>query len=292
MNELKTTLVLPAQDLKVLTTFEVRGNQLKEEALKLTVDKASDILTANSLFKQIQLTVRDIESHRKLMVTPFNNFVDQINGLAKEVSQSTAEAKLLVSEKLLAYNEKIEIERKEKAEIETKALREQQIREEKERKERDDAERKKRDAEEARLAEIERLQEVERQKINTETNALKKQQLEMEATKLAEEKKLEQQRIENEQAGRKIEQDRLDIEYQRKQMEVDEEKRKQAKLQEAIDKENKPKGLHSRYGYEIVDEEKVPRQYCTPDSKKINEAIKLGILTIEGLLIKENKRIQ
>lgn len=37
----------------------------------------------------------------------------------------------------------------------------------------------------------------------------------------------------------------------------------------------------------VVDPEQVPREYCSPDQKKINEAVKLGVREIAGVEIKE-----
>jgi vacuolar-type H+-ATPase subunit I/STV1 len=47
---------------------------------------------------------------------------------------------------------------------------------------------------------------------------------------------------------------------------------------------------HTRkvWKYKVIDEGKVPRQYCTPDGKKINAAIKGGMREIEGLEIWED----
>ena len=38
---------------------------------------------------------------------------------------------------------------------------------------------------------------------------------------------------------------------------------------------------------EIIDAEKIPREYCSPDMKKINEAIKMGTRTIPGVKVFE-----
>ena len=285
-------LTLPEKDLKVLTAFEVRGNQLKEEATKLVVANASDVLTANSLFKQTQLAEKDIEARRKEMVAPFNDFVKQINGLAKEVGNTTAEAKLIVSQKLLAYNEEQERIRREKAELEKKELEERRQKEENDRLEREAAEQKKRDEENARLKKIADEQAETQRKINTEQDLLKKKQAEIDAKNLEEQRKLEEQRIANEQVARQIKLDQEEVERQKKQMIEDEEKKKKAEAQAVIDAANKPKGLREGYKFDIVEEDKVPREYCSPDPVKIRAAIKKGVLTIQGLNIFEDKRIQ
>jgi len=40
----------------------------------------------------------------------------------------------------------------------------------------------------------------------------------------------------------------------------------------------------------IIDPDKVPREYCTPDQKLLNDAVKRGVRAIEGCLIEEDSR--
>lgn len=46
--------------------------------------------------------------------------------------------------------------------------------------------------------------------------------------------------------------------------------------------------IRKQWKAEIVDPEKVPREFCSPDMKKISEAIKMGIREIEGVRIFED----
>lgn len=55
---------------------------------------------------------------------------------------------------------------------------------------------------------------------------------------------------------------------------------------------NKVKGIMTVTKWEIVDEEKVPRQACSSDSKKINALIKLGHKNIDGIRIREEKVVR
>ena len=45
--------------------------------------------------------------------------------------------------------------------------------------------------------------------------------------------------------------------------------------------------LRKEWKGEIVDGEKVPREYCIPDQKLINQAVRMGVRTIEGVKIFE-----
>jgi hypothetical protein len=55
---------------------------------------------------------------------------------------------------------------------------------------------------------------------------------------------------------------------------------------------NKVKGIMTVTKWEITDEEKVPRQACSSDSKKINALIKLGHKSIDGIRIREEKVVR
>lgn len=54
----------------------------------------------------------------------------------------------------------------------------------------------------------------------------------------------------------------------------------------------KVKGITKRWTYEILDESQIPREFCSPDSKKINEAIKGGVREVPGLKIFEQEDVR
>ena len=56
--------------------------------------------------------------------------------------------------------------------------------------------------------------------------------------------------------------------------------------------DTKVKGILKRWTWELVDEEKVPKAFCTSDSKKINAAIKEGIRDIAGIRIFEESTVR
>lgn len=47
--------------------------------------------------------------------------------------------------------------------------------------------------------------------------------------------------------------------------------------------------MTSYWKYEIEDETQVPLAYCSPDSAKINAAIKAGVREIPGVRVYEDK---
>ena len=58
------------------------------------------------------------------------------------------------------------------------------------------------------------------------------------------------------------------------------------------EKQTKVKGMRKVMSFDVVDPNLVPRNYCSPDDKKIRAALKLGITEIPGLKIYETARVQ
>jgi len=285
-------LILQEYQLKQISVFTQKGLQLKAEAEKLAVESSSDLPNAQLLKKQAQALEKEIEMERKTLIFPFQDFVKQVNALATECAVPTEEAKLIISQKLLAYDEKVEAERKIRAEEERKRLEEARLKEEADRKAREEEEARLRKIEQDKLDAIRIEQERERARIALEQDANKKAQRELEAKRLEEEAKLEAQRVEIAQKQRLMEQQQKEIEAQKAEMARKEEEAKANALKEREEALNKVKGVRSAWTYDIENEEAVPRELCSPDSKKINAAIKAGLRVANGLRIFQDKRIQ
>jgi len=285
-------LILQEYQLKQISVFTQKGLQLKAEAEKLVVESAVDLPNALVLRKQIQGLEKEIEMERKTLVFPFQDFVKQVNALATECSLPAEQAKLIVTQKELAFNEKVEAERRIRAEEERKRLEAQRLAEEKAKAERDVEEARLRKIESDRLAAIAAEQERERARIALEQDANKRAQRELEAKRLEEEAKLEAQRVEIAQKQRLMEQQQKDIEAQKAEMTRKEEEAKANALKDREEALNKVKGVRTPWTYDIENEEAVPRELCSPDSKKINAAIKAGLRVANGLKIYQDKRIQ
>lgn len=290
--EKEQSLVVADWQLKQISIFTQKGLVLKEAAEKLSVETAVDLPNAQVLKKQIQMLEKDIESERKTIIFPYQDFVKQLNALASECVIPTEQAKLILSQKLLAYDEKVEAERRIRAEEERKRLEEARLKEEADRKAREEEEARLRKIEQDKLEAIRQEQERERARIALEQDAHKKAQRELEAKRLEEEAKLEAQRVEIAQKQRLMEQQQKDIDAQKARMEAEEAKEESKKLQERQDALNKVKGVRSPWTYEIENEALVPHELCSPDRKKINAAIKAGLRVANGLRIYQDKRIQ
>lgn len=244
-------------------TFIVLGKGLTEQANALEIIDDSRVLTATEILKQCQKAEKEIEDTRISIVKQPNDFVKMVNQLFKETEQPILQAKATIKTKIVKYNEELE---KKKREAEEKRLAEERARLaklEEERKEREEAERKIREAEEAKLAE-------ERKKLSAEQAKLEEEKLQLEREKrlLAEEKAREEEeaKLAEEKKAKEIEEARLMAE--------------------------KVKGISKRWTFEYVDENAVPRAYCSPDPVKIRAAIKAGVRTIGGLRVYEDTSVK
>ncbi len=290
--EKQQTLVVADWQLEQVSKFTTKGLALKAAAEELVINSAADLPSAQVLKKQFQALANEIDQEKKAITFPYRDFVKQLNALADECLVPTEQGRLVLDQKLLAFDEKVEAERREKAEIERKRLEELRLKEEAEKKARDEEEARLRKIESDRLAAIALEQERERARIALEQDANKRAQRELEAEKLAQEAKLEAQRVAIAQKEREMKEKQLEIEQQMKAMD--------AKAAEAGEKErlaqeeamNKVKGVRTGWTYDIENEAAIPRELCSPDSKKINAAIKAGLRVANGLRIYQDKRIQ
>lgn len=269
-----------------------KGLEIKTSASELVIKNSEDLQKSSAIFKLCQENLKEIEEGRKELITPHRDFVNQINKLAKKVSVSTEEAKLLVKEKILKYNQEQEKIRFEKAEKERKRLEKIRLKEDEDRLERKRIEDEKREKEEARLEKIRIGQEKAQAKIDEEKNENKRKEAQIEADRINAQAKIEADKLEIARKKRELDEERKQIEEDKKEA-----KRKalEAKQQEKRDKEeeaNKVKGMRTLTKYEIIDEDLVPRGFCSSDSKKINEAIKSGVKKIAGIKIFKEKSIR
>lgn len=292
MSEERTLAVVK----KDAAAFLAIGNNLVSKAEKAYIQMSEDVQIARAILKQCQEAEGDIESKRVEITKPLNDFIKEVNVLFKETTTPILTAKNTIKTKILAYEQEQE---RIKKEAEAKRFAEEQARLkrlEEERLERERIEAKKRAEEEAKLkAEQERLRKLEEARIEKEL--LAKKANEDEQKKIREE--AEKQRIDRELLEKEklqIEQAKRDAEEERKRLE---EEKKIIEAKKAADEEAamlaaklKVKGVRSRWSFEIVNEEEISRAYCSPDSKKINEAIKAGVREIKGLRIFEATNVQ
>lgn len=278
--------------LKKFNVFEAQGIEIKTKANDLIVKLPEHLTVANEMLKYCQTIERESELKRKEVIAPYNSFVKEVNDFVKEILKPTEESKLIIKSKILGYNEEQEKIRAEQAEVERKKLEEIRLAEEAEVKRRQDEERKIREAEEAKLDAIRKQQEEERKKIALEQDENKKKEMEIERRRLEEQAKIEEAKQEIEVKKREMEAEEKRIAEDRKRVEELKKIQEEKEKREQEEKENKVKGIRSIWKYDVTDENLVPREFCSPDSKKINEAIKKGITEIQGVKIYQSKDIR
>lgn len=269
--------------------FTREGNRLTTIANECEIVKREDMQSGTLILKECQQAEQDLEEKRREITKPLNDFVSEVNALFKETAVPILTAKNIIKTKILTFEQKQERIRKEE---EQKRFAEEQARLrklEEERLERERIELLKRQEEERKLrAEQERLRKLDEARIAKELKAQKMN--EEEAQKIrdeAEKQRLERVKLENEKL--EIERQKREAEEEKKRIEEEKKilKEKQLADIEASDREAqlKVKGVAKIWSWEIIDEESIPRPFCSPDSKKINEAIKKGIREITGLKI-------
>lgn len=277
-------------------SFVKEGNRLLEIAKEAQLVKKEDMQSASIILKECQIAEQDLEFKRLEITKPVNDFVKEVNTLFKETAVYILEAKNIIKTKILTFEQEQEKIRKEE---EQKRFAEEQARLKKleeERLERERIEKERREAEEKKLkAEQERLRKLEEERIEKELKAQQLNEAEMQRIKEeADKQRLEREALESERIA--IERQKREAEEEKKRLE--EEKRLLELRKIADEKERvrlaelKVKGIYKKWVWEIVDEEKIPRAFCSSDSKKINEAIKKGIREIDGLRIFESNLVR
>lgn len=291
MSETKQ-LSLREDQLTYLNQFTQKGLALKTQAETQVVEQASDLIMANQIFKQAQALRKDIKSNYKDVIFYYEDFIKQVRVLVDEVGQPGEQAELIISQKILAYNEKVENERRIEAEKEKARLEAVRLQEEETKAALDAEEARIRKIETDRLAKIAAEQEEQRRVIAKEQDANKRAQAEIESKRLEEEAKLEAERVRLDQQKRAMEQQQKDIDQQKKAMDDAVIAKEKADAQAVVDGANKVKGLRESLDFEILNENLIPRAFCSPDGVKIRAGIKSGLREIEGIKIFTKKRIQ
>lgn len=243
--------------------YKVMGQALKNQADLIRVMDNSDVERGRKILETCQMIEKTVEIKRKEVLNPVKDFVNLVNEIAKTALLPTNEAKSIIQKKLTTYSQEQQLKRIEE---ERKRLEEESKRQEvlfKEQKRREEEERAKRQKEEEEI----RLARVKQ---------------DAEEARLMEEKiKFEREKREFEEQKNK-EQEEKRLEEERKKIEDDLKKKSQ---------EEKVKGLRKRWTYKVDNEADIPREFCSSDSKKINEAIRKGIRQITGITIYQEETV-
>lgn len=300
-----------------ISELQATSNQLASVAKTIEITDSESLVEANKLIKDINAHKKLVETKRLELTQPLNNVIKQLIAKEKEVLLPLSEGKAEVGSKILDYNAEIErkrLEEERRIEKITDTIhdmfdmrvtipatidemgaslksyfselpeadqnnplikvafmttvgkltdRKNQLIEE----ERAAAERKRQEEEAARLAEEAKKQSAEEARIAAERKEIEDQKRAIEEEKL------------------QMERDKAEIEHQKELQKAEAEA---LKLQKASKKEAAaaPKtNAVTSVKFEIIDEDKVDRAFCSPDEKKIREYIRLGMTEIAGVRI-------
>ena len=208
-----------------------------------------------------------IELRRKEIVADPNEFVKSVNGFVKIFSDKLDDLEKTLKKKIADYQYKVELERREQERKQKEAAEALQKRLQAEA---DEANRKARE-EAMRKAEAEAKSKREREEAEARERGAKEAELKALAEK-AETERLEALRLAEENA-RKIEVEAPTV----LAPVVQEESR-------AVRAETGSSSYQAKkWKAEVVDASLVPPAYCSPDQKKLDEAVRAGMRTIAGV---------
>lgn len=313
-----------AKQVAAISKLQEVSNELQVKAKEAVVTDDASLKTANMLVKDINAHKKLVKEQRLALTQPLNNVVNQLIAKEKEVLLPLDEGKSEISTKILDYS--AEVERKRLEEIERVITITDKIESYfssilssaakvdgrgKELKEyftslsEDDqnnpsvkvafmttvgklTDRKNQIIEEER-AEAERTRQAEEQK---RLDAERAKQSEEEARIAAERKQVEDEKRAIEEEKAQMIRDKEELERQKEIQKAEAEalklEKEAAKVAAARPKTNQITSTK----FEIVDADAVMRDLCSPDEKKIREAIKLGIEDIAGVRIFEETKVR
>ena len=243
-----------AKTAELQVRYQRISQEISTKVENIRITSPEEVNTAVGLVKEIQFHEKEINSIRDGLVRPHNDFVKQINMLAKVLISPISISKLQLNSKLTEYNRRISEKVQEEA---------------------------------SRVASVEReaYENIETLRKTREANEM--------ALRGREEKYIGKSMISLEQ----VEIDRKAREEAEDKLRIKEEIALSKKLGKKLDRIETLRdnahvsGMQSRWSYEILDESKIDRAYCSPDSRKINDAIRAGVREITGVRIYEKKII-
>lgn len=228
--------------------FKAEAVRIATDAKALTVQDQESLNIAVMIGGNAKKIGKAIDAQRKAIILEPQEFVKGVNSIAKMITDQLDEAERTAKTKIGQYQARVEMERRER-----------------ERKAREEAEalQRKLDAE---VAEANRkAAEEARRKAEEEARARKASAAEIEAAK----KKAEEEAA------------KIAVVAPTVVSPVVQEAPKVTRTESGNAYQAK------RWVCRIVDEKKVPREYCEPSQKLLNDAVKMGTRIIDGCVIEE-----
>lgn len=275
-----------------LSPFEMRTRSLLDDATTYVIVSPIDAENARLKIKECIALEKEIEDARTSITKPVNDKLKEINNLAKQVTLPATEAKTILTSKINEFM--AEQERIRQAAL--KRLNDE-------------------------ILKIKSLETYEQLDLfvpsdEFENNEVIKSTLEIQRKAIEEKITAENERIRREQEQKKLEsekesmsieqqrlaEERIDLDRERRNIEAEKAKlgkekleAEQAKQLAEVEKQSeaaKVTWTRVQMKREIVDETLVPRELCSPDSKKINAYMKNWIKNIPWINVWEEKIIR
>jgi uncharacterized membrane protein YqiK len=229
--------------------YLIRVEKMKRDAENVEVENDESLKYAVALGGEAKKIVKGLDAKRKDVTAEASDFVKSVNGFVKMFTDSLDTVEKTLKKKIGDYQYKVELERREQ---ERKAREATEALQRKLREEAEEANRKAREeaariAEEAARARAASQAEIDAARKKAEEEAKRN---EIEAPTVMAPVIPEVQKVTHTETGTSS--------YQVKSWKA-----------------------------EIINEAEVPREYCSPDMRKINDAVKMGAREVKGVRIYE-----
>jgi hypothetical protein len=231
--------------------YLVKVNGMVRDAEALEVNDEDRLKFAVALGGEAAKISKRIDAKRKDVTAEASDFVKAVNGFCKDYMDRLADVVTITKKKISSYQYQQELERRKQEEAARKAAEELQAK-------------LKAEAEEANR----KAREEARKKAEEEARAKKASEAEIEAAR----KKAEEEAAKHEIAAPTVVAPVMPA-------------------QEKVTRTETGAAAHIRkvWKAEILSAADIPREYCSPDIKKINDAIKMGVREIPGVRIYEDQ---
>jgi hypothetical protein len=306
--ELKKT---EEQMLAQVDPLMATSQELLARANKLEITNDEELKSATALKKEITAQAKTVNELRFEITRPLDELKDRILSKEKEILVPLSEARNDIASKILAYEEELERIRKEEEDriigITTELMRympfpaltdvkkiEERIKEF--------------DQEFGKLAEADQNNprikavyiDVSSQLVFHQAKVVEEAKTAAERARLDEEAKTQsEERRKIEAEKQQIEEDKRKIEREKQELAAQQEADRLRKIADAKAEEEakalakRPKtAIRTDTKFEVTDIEAVPRELCSPDDKKIRQAVANGAKEIPGVRIYQEKAVR
>lgn len=275
-----------------LSPFEIRTRSLLDEATTYVIVSPIEAENARLKIKECIALEKEIEEARTSITKPVNDKLKEINNLAKQVTLPATEAKTILTSKInefMAEQERIRQAALKRLNDEILKIKSLETYEQLDLFITSDEF----ENNEVIKSTLEIQRKVIEEKITAENERIRREQEQKKLESEKESMSIEQQRLAEERID--LERERRNIEAEKAKLDKEKLESEQAKQLAEVEKQSeaaKVTWTRVQIKREVVDETLVPRELCSPDSKKINAYMKNWIKNIPWINVWEEKIIR